>query len=1138
MKKILRIFAAIFFIFILMLSASFFWLQTANGKNWIVTQIPKYIPGITVSGLEGSVPGDMRLAGIKLYDRQGEWLEIEDVHLSWHPLELLRGKWRIDALEISRLHMLRPEVEEKQETAGSFSLPSIPDIKFKKIEIGEIILEPVVAGSLQRFTVSGGSEGNAYKLTARSLEGPETILKLLISRNWDMDAQLSEAQGGLIGAALKLPEGASVNANLKAVEDEDAIKLTTAEINIGSTAIKGSGSYAADKISGHFIAATADISEFSALTASELSGALNTDITISGSAASPKLEILANSERLLVNGKELLAPDIQAKLDGNDFTINGSTNYNKQAATLDIGGKYKDQELDISAMKAAYGPYNFNGTLKTNLKKQEFSARLELEPAQLETAKVQGRFQAAGSFEEFKGDISGNIASEKESLSLSSSLQGAGDIIKFDNIKISGSGIDIKGNVEWLKERAQAEGQLLLSAPDLRPLGRLLATPLEGKASGAIKLTPGNDAQQAKINIDARSILIGSTKLEELLIQAEGDEKSIAANVKTNGLSGDKPFIMNLAANGTRSATETIINLQSLNGAYAGEPVLLKSPSRLLISGAKTEVTPTTIKIAGGNIQMQGTAQNGNINAGLKTTKLQLEKLPVAGLPQGILQASLTVKGDMAKPRADFSVNCNLQDGDLPLTLALNGTWQGKILSAKGSATKDNDKLISAKAELIAPLSLSPVNFGVSAETPLKGNVSVDAPLGLANRYIYSKGMHIDGRFSGTGTLSGKLGAPVVNGTYNFSNVNFDHQDSGICLRNAKSQLVANGTSLVLKNFTSSAQTGSINANVGVRLDGDQSLSGNIAFVDFPLFCGGTAKGIIDGKLEASGTLLAAKIAGALTLGPLNVQLPGKTPGQAEIPKVKTVFTTDKPVTESPARDPVILDISLNAPNRVFVRGRGLDAEFSGNLHITGAATSPYFEGSFKATHGLFTMLDRELKLTSANIQFGGQVPPSPFLDVVAETKVQDTTIQVNLSGQAKNPDFSFSSTPSLPKDEILALLLFGRNLSSLTPFQAISLAQSVAELSGESSGPGILGTIRNTLGVDRLDVDTDANNNVTVGAGKYISEKIYVGVTQGATPEDRAVTTEIEVSPRISATSSMDAQGNQGVGLQWKYDY
>jgi translocation and assembly module TamB len=328
-------------------------------------------------------------------------------------------------------------------------------------------------------------------------------------------------------------------------------------------------------------------------------------------------------------------------------------------------------------------------------------------------------------------------------------------------------------------------------------------------------------------------------------------------------------------------------------------------------------------------------------------------------------------------------------------------------------------------------------------------------------------------------------------------------------------------------------------------------LEGALTFTRYRLFCGGLATGEIDGTLrmhplpDESATL----VTGEIRLPHTDVQLPGATPGRVIIPQIKTITEADRrraaraalqAATTAPVSGVPHLDIDLLAPSQVFVRGRGLDAEFGGKIRLTGTAAQPVAEGLFESRRGSFTFLDRSLSLTSASIRFSGPMPPSPFLDIQATTLVKDTTITVGLTGSAAKPELAFTSDPPQPKDELLALLLFGRQLSGLSPFQVAQLAQSLAELSGQGgSGPGALDRVRSFLGVDALNVGASgSNNDVTVGTGKYITDKVYVGVTQGAKPESREVTTEVEVYPHLSANTAIGASGQQSLGVSWKYDY
>src|SRR5436853_624549 len=71
------------------------------------------------------------------------------------------------------------------------------------------------------------------------------------------------------------------------------------------------------------------------------------------------------------------------------------------------------------------------------------------------------------------------------------------------------------------------------------------------------------------------------------------------------------------------------------------------------------------------------------------------------------------------------------------------------------------------------------------------------------------------------------------------------------------------------------------------------------------------------------------------------------------------------------APGPVIgLDLSIDAPRAVFVRGRGLDAETGGQLHVTGTSAAPRIAGGFDMRRGTFDLGGASLKFTSGKVSF------------------------------------------------------------------------------------------------------------------------------------------------------------------------
>ncbi|TIV06680.1 MAG: hypothetical protein E5W02_26080, partial [Mesorhizobium sp.] len=122
------------------------------------------------------------------------------------------------------------------------------------------------------------------------------------------------------------------------------------------------------------------------------------------------------------------------------------------------------------------------------------------------------------------------------------------------------------------------------------------------------------------------------------------------------------------------------------------------------------------------------------------------------------------------------------------------------------------------------------------------------------------------------------------------------------------------------------------------------------------------------------------------------------------------------------------LDVTVNAPNQIFIQGRGVDAELGGSLKLTGPASAPRAIGTFTLQRGRLIILSKRLTFTDGTIGFQGSLVP--YLNLTATTTTSTATVTVVVSGEATNPKFTFSSVPALPQDEILAQLIFGQSMS------------------------------------------------------------------------------------------------------------
>ena len=236
----------------------------------------------------------------------------------------------------------------------------------------------------------------------------------------------------------------------------------------------------------------------------------------------------------------------------------------------------------------------------------------------------------------------------------------------------------------------------------------------------------------------------------------------------------------------------------------------------------------------------------------------------------------------------------------------------------------------------------------------------------------------------------------------------------------------------------------------------------------------------------------------------------------------------------TPPANPARLDLTINAPNQVFVRGRGVDAELGGQIRLTGTARNMVPIGQLELIRGRVDLLGRRFTLTEGLIELQGSMVP--VLRLVAETTRDAITTRIIIDGDLRDPEIRFESVPGMPEEEVLSQLLFGRGLDSISALQAAQLANAVAVLAGRG-GEGLVGNLRNAAGLDDLDLTTDEDGQISVRAGRYLSRNLYTDVEVDAEGKSR-INLNLDVNDAVTARGSVSSEGESTIGIFYERDY
>jgi translocation and assembly module TamB len=152
--------------------------QTGFGKRMIADRLSALMStpemAVEITGLQGTVPIDMRLGRVTVADPDGVWLAVDDARLAWSPGALLGGRIWIDEISAARIRLDRlPRPEPAPEPAEPFRLPELPDwlppTTLQQLSVAELDLGRDVLGQPASFVLHGhlGTAEGGSSATAR-----------------------------------------------------------------------------------------------------------------------------------------------------------------------------------------------------------------------------------------------------------------------------------------------------------------------------------------------------------------------------------------------------------------------------------------------------------------------------------------------------------------------------------------------------------------------------------------------------------------------------------------------------------------------------------------------------------------------------------------------------------------------------------------------------------------------------------------------------------------------------------------------------------------------------------------------------------------------------------------------------------
>ncbi len=201
------------------------------------------------------------------------------------------------------------------------------------------------------------------------------------------------------------------------------------------------------------------------------------------------------------------------------------------------------------------------------------------------------------------------------------------------------------------------------------------------------------------------------------------------------------------------------------------------------------------------------------------------------------------------------------------------------------------------------------------------------------------------------------------------------------------------------------------------------------------------------------------------------------------------------------------------------------------DLTISGEVASPLLLGEVEAIDGTVFFQDRTFRLLEGKLNFINPLLSAPYLEMKAETYVQDYRVNFSLSGPIDRLKPEFASSPPLSAEEVLALLAFGESFKRITSADLAAQVSTASFLSGELVEEAKK-RAQKVLSLDRLRIDpfvlgSSAEMTARLTVGKKISENFFIVYSTNLTTQrEEIVRLEWELRPGLSIVGIRDELG------------
>ncbi|MBS0604336.1 MAG: translocation/assembly module TamB domain-containing protein [Verrucomicrobia bacterium] len=708
---------------------------------------------------------------------------------------------------------------------------------------------------------------------------------------------------------------------------------------------------------------------------------------------------------------------------------------------------------------------------------------------------------------------------------------------------------------------------------------------LNGGFSAELNLSAWEDEQNASCAIVARNMryrdillddLTMSAEIENLFKRPEGKLNLLAQKVYTPGFYLDRlnfgtrsdeanwPFYIDTTgrvespfqcyAKGFWQKENPLFTLEltQLSGELSDIPFSLDYPFELEWGADYLNLSPFDFRIGDGHFY-----STFELSPVRSVGKWELEHFPLEILscfrPRFALNGYVTTSGfiDATPDNIEGALRAVIEEAGV-LHYGKKEPFQAKgsiqvhlnqsICQVHTDLHATDEQVLDFNATLPIEYSLFPFKISFDKAKNTSAELVAEGKLQDLFDFVNMGTNHFTGLLSCRLFLSQTLAFPSLQGQLELQNGTYENYFTGIDLRNIDAQFEAHNDEIHLVSMNAGDdKSGEVTAAGKIYLKPDKHFPYSFEAEMRKLHALGFDMIDCDltGPLYLTGDTQNMFAQGNLLIDEAKIQITERLPYEVSSLPVTYVNRPPHLVSRTVSSGPGFafhIDLELTSEGHVLVKGRGLNAELEGNVHLYGTNTNIAANGSLKLITGEYVFSGKVFKLTEGEIVFNDKPTPSAYLNINGTLSLPDITITAMMRGPLTSPQLTFQSNPQKPTSSILALILFNKDITEISHPEAIQLASTLVSLSG-GAGPDVLESIRKSIGIDRLNIASKpGSDELAVQIGKYLTRGIMITLSQSATSSQVIVEVELPKGFVFQAETQEEEEGK--FSLKWRKSY